>query len=270
MAPLLVAGFGLNEDQWDGYPAERERVYNHILSNNIQNIVVLTGDIHTSWANDLPTSTYNSSDGSGSVGVEFVAPSVTAPAEYSPTGSATSIMAANSHIKYAELTKHGYIILDIRKTRTQADWYYVNTIDAPSDGFSYGASFYTNYNTRFLVEGNAAAVPRNSIFKPQTSTCPNNATTVTENKADRAVFLSVYPNPASDALFIQYYIADKGKATIKLFDMNGKLAQTSDEGEKEKGVYQVKLNIASLPDQVYFVEINSPGELVRTKIIKKR
>jgi alkaline phosphatase D len=109
MAPLTIFGTAVNEDQWDGYPAERQRVYNHILVNNIQDVVVLTGDIHSSWANDLPSSTYNSSTGSGSVGAEFVTPSITSPGLNIP-GGATAIMAANSHIKYADLSRHGFII----------------------------------------------------------------------------------------------------------------------------------------------------------------
>ncbi len=268
MAPLTVGGYAVNEDQWDGYPAERERVFNHILSHNIKNVVVLTGDIHTSWANDLPTATYNSSNGAGSAGVEFVGPSVTAPPEHFITGTATAIMAVNGHIKYAELYHHGYMILDIRRTRTQCDWYYVNTVDSASSSFYYGASFYTNYLTRFLVEGNAAAVPRASVFKYQTSTCPHYITTGTKSSDELPVFLSIYPNPASDRIFMQYYTADKGIVDIKLYDMGGKVVQSFDQGEKDKGVYQTILCIAALPNQTYYVEINSPGGSSRTKIVK--
>lgn len=269
MAPLTAAGYAVNEDQWDGYPAERERVFNHILANNIQNIVVLTGDIHTSWANDLPTSYYDSSTGDGSVGVEFVSPSVTAPAEYVPTGGTTTIMSMNGHIKYAELYQHGYIILDINKNRTQADYYYVNTIDYSSSGFSYGASFYEDVYSRHLTEANAAAVPRNSVFKYQTATCPVNTTTGIENNDGNPIFLGVYPNPATAPLFVHYFIAGKGDVTLKLYDMNGKLVQILDEGNKEKGVYQSLFNVESLPSQIYILEINSMGNSIRTKFVKK-
>ncbi|HVF14900.1 MAG TPA: alkaline phosphatase D family protein, partial [Acidimicrobiales bacterium] len=63
----LIAGRLLNSGQWDGYP--RERGWLHaMLSRAGGNAVVLSGDIHSSWANELP------------VGAEFVTPSVSSPA----------------------------------------------------------------------------------------------------------------------------------------------------------------------------------------------
>jgi alkaline phosphatase D len=63
----------------DGYPAERNKILTHIESNNIDNVVILTGDIHTSWANDIPVDlgSYTASTGAGSVAVEYVCTSVT-------------------------------------------------------------------------------------------------------------------------------------------------------------------------------------------------
>ena len=83
--------------------------FNFINSNNIDNLVVLTGDIHTSWANDLPGSGYSSSSGSGSVGVEFVTPSVTSPgADFGGGIGAAAIQTFNSHMKFVDLTEHGF------------------------------------------------------------------------------------------------------------------------------------------------------------------
>ena len=48
-------GIAINADQWDGYTADRKELLAH-LGGNIGNTVFLTGDIHTSWANDVPTS----------------------------------------------------------------------------------------------------------------------------------------------------------------------------------------------------------------------
>ena len=79
MAPLRALRWPtnvyINSDQWDGYRYERQRLYDSIDAMSINNMVVLTGDIHTSWANDLPLSGYNASTGANSAGVEFVATS---------------------------------------------------------------------------------------------------------------------------------------------------------------------------------------------------
>jgi alkaline phosphatase D len=48
-----TGGNALNPDQWDGYTAERDRLFSHIRSAGVDNVVVLTGDVHTSWALDL-------------------------------------------------------------------------------------------------------------------------------------------------------------------------------------------------------------------------
>ncbi|MCB0502843.1 MAG: alkaline phosphatase D family protein, partial [Bacteroidetes bacterium] len=66
MAPLVIPDYNneqilltINADQWDGYTAERTRLYDFIVDNSMDNVVVLTGDIHTSWANDLPYSIFD-------------------------------------------------------------------------------------------------------------------------------------------------------------------------------------------------------------------
>jgi alkaline phosphatase D len=42
--------FLINCDQWDGYNAERKALMSHLKSNNIGNVVALTGDIHSFFA----------------------------------------------------------------------------------------------------------------------------------------------------------------------------------------------------------------------------
>jgi len=40
-------------DQWPGYAHERKVLLKHLQNHKIKNPVVLTGDIHSSWANEL-------------------------------------------------------------------------------------------------------------------------------------------------------------------------------------------------------------------------
>ncbi|MFT7588418.1 MAG: alkaline phosphatase D [Limisphaerales bacterium] len=150
VAPLEALGIPLNSDQWDGYAAERQRLYDHILADSIRNLVVLTGDIHTSWANDLPYGdTYNSNTGQGSVGVEFVCTSVTSPG-FPISYGVSAIQLFNDHIKYIDLTKHGYQILDLNKTRTQSDYWFVNTIKEPVSADYPGTGWMVENGKRFL------------------------------------------------------------------------------------------------------------------------
>ena len=81
---------GINADQWDGYPVARERVFDALDAGQVENCVVLSGDIHASFgvelyrdpgelANLLANTVGNPLD-LGLIkadGVEFVTPSVT-------------------------------------------------------------------------------------------------------------------------------------------------------------------------------------------------
>jgi alkaline phosphatase D len=57
-------------DQWSGYPVERDRFMKFLGDRKPNNPVVLTGDIHSSWVNDLKTDFTN--DNAPVVGTEFV------------------------------------------------------------------------------------------------------------------------------------------------------------------------------------------------------
>ena len=82
----------------------KEQAFDFIIDNNINNFCVLTGDIHTSWAIDLKK-------GNENVGVEFVTTSVTSPGV--PINASFLITIENPHVKYVELTKRGFILLDV-------------------------------------------------------------------------------------------------------------------------------------------------------------
>jgi alkaline phosphatase D len=53
MKALVIGDIVLNVDQWDGYAANRQRLFETIAENEVENVVVLTGDIHVAGAADL-------------------------------------------------------------------------------------------------------------------------------------------------------------------------------------------------------------------------
>lgn len=142
--PILGGGEGVrdvyvNPDQWDGYQAERRAVLEHLRRYDIDNTVVLTGDIHSSWVMDLPRDPdnlldYNALTGAGSLGVEFVTTSVTSSGLEDVPGLsevpqlAMAIRAANPHMQYIEGTRRGYLIMDVNQERVRGDYWYVSTI----------------------------------------------------------------------------------------------------------------------------------------------
>lgn len=161
IAPMELFGIAVNGDQWDGYPAERQRLLNFIMNNNVQNVVVLTGDIHSAWANDVPYTTYNASTGAGSAAVEMVTASITTSNFPFPIGE-NLLELSNPHNHFVDITSHGYIVLDLTATRAQGDWYFTPEPTTPTYIESYATSWYVNAGERFL----------RSASSPTTGTSP--------------------------------------------------------------------------------------------------
>ncbi len=78
-----------NFDLWDGYAPARQRLFDAVRDNGVDNLVVLTGDIHSSWANELTgnpwdPAAYDPATGRGVLGVEFATPAVSSPGSPRP------------------------------------------------------------------------------------------------------------------------------------------------------------------------------------------
>lgn len=140
----------LNPDQWDGYAPARERIHAVMAGTAthpaVGNVVVLTGDIHTSWAMDIARdpnnpAAYNPVSGQGSLAVEFVTPSVTSPGLEQLQQIQDGIRTQNPHIKYVDLAKKGYLLLDIKPERVNGEFWYVDTIATTSAEETFGTAF---------------------------------------------------------------------------------------------------------------------------------
>lgn len=260
MAPLTAFGAVLNTDQWDGYPAERTKLYNHILDNNIENIVVLTGDIHTSWANDLPHTGYNSSTGAGSAGVEYVVTSVTSSS--SPLGIPTALItAANPHIKWSDLTKKGYLVLDINQQRVQGDYWFCNSITTPSTNVSLGNKFHVNSGERFLNSSSTESSRNHSNCNLAPMIDP---TISVSNINNSLIWVGAYPNPFEKEITVQYNASKQGKITVKVFNQDGKLLQTKNY-QTQNGLNYLKIDGENLNAGIYQIQItdDKSNKLVR-------
>jgi alkaline phosphatase D len=271
VAPLRVFGTAVNGDQWDGYPAERDRLFNHILNNNVKDVVVITGDIHSSWANDLPTSSYNGSTGGGSAGVEFVGPSVTSPGMSIPAG-ASIIMASNSHIKYADLSQHGFMILDINQNRVQNDWYYVPTVDYSTASYSWGQSFYVNHLERFLRNTPTASFPRPGIFGVMAPLCPRILSPVgIQENAGGLKISNVYPNPASNNLVISFInTSDLQGGDLQIVNAAGQVVKKLHFGKHELYNAQLHVDVSDMADGFYTGSVQNNGANAYFKFIKQK
>ena len=172
-APQTQAGVrATNPDSWDGYRASRARVFDMIERAKVSNLAVLTGDVHSSWAYDLPRSPFDGYDkatGKGSVGVEFAGTSVTSPSNLGagPDGDKqiADILAARPHCHYATGRYRGYFIVDLTRERLQADFYGVATVADRSTTERFEKGFVTETSKNHLIESSSPA-PSNQAPPP--------------------------------------------------------------------------------------------------------
>lgn len=159
-------GFFLNSDQWDGYQPARNRIYDVLKGDAshapVGNVVVLTGDIHSSWAADLTqdpnnpdvtTGGYNPATGEGSRAVEFVGTSVSSPGIDSDVNGAIAagLRSFNPHFKYVNLIRRGYLLMDVTPQRVIGEWWHLDTALSPSNIETFATAFEVQSGTNHLV-----------------------------------------------------------------------------------------------------------------------
>jgi alkaline phosphatase D len=131
---------GPDFDQWDGYPAERDALFVHMIDNAMNNVVVLSGDVHVSLALELHRHPFDATD--RPFGVEFVTPSLTSQnlddkmgwPRHSADSQAIEQRAIEflPHWQWVDLDSHGYVIVDVTRERVTAEWWHLDTVLEPS------------------------------------------------------------------------------------------------------------------------------------------
>jgi alkaline phosphatase D len=115
----------VNTDGWDGYLEERRRLAGALAARGGGNVVV-SGDIHSAWAIEGP----EGPDGDPAA-VELVCP----PAATTPLGQllppgagarlAEAIPGAMAHVRWVDVDHHGFLVLELRRERADAAWWWV-------------------------------------------------------------------------------------------------------------------------------------------------
>lgn len=139
-APWTDGKSPFNPDSWDGYRAARQRVLEHIDAHAVSDVVILTGDVHSAWGMEVPTTL----DGDDSLAVELVAPAVSSP----PIGMASESLrkmvenapAQRGHVKFADGMNNGYVLVDLDAQRARAEWRFTGPRDVRTSVSTLGAA----------------------------------------------------------------------------------------------------------------------------------
>lgn len=120
---------GYSMDAWDGYAANRDRILDFVTKTDIANLVVLTGDVHSHWANEI-LSDFNNPD-SARLGVEFVGTSITSGGDGVDRNSSDhTVLAENPHIKFVN-RQRGYVRCTVTPDQWQADYRVLPYVSRP-------------------------------------------------------------------------------------------------------------------------------------------
>ncbi|WP_165750208.1 alkaline phosphatase D family protein [Cellulophaga sp. Z1A5H] len=127
-----------NLDAWDGYPVDREQIYQAL---NGKKIVTLAGDTHNAWNNTL-----YAADGT-EVGIELATSSISSPGFETYlgttdaafiTGFEQALTTLIDGLRYFDASKRGYMMTTFTKTEITSEWIYVDTILSSSYETSIG------------------------------------------------------------------------------------------------------------------------------------
>ena len=142
-------GVAMSMDQWSGYDVPRTRLLSWLRDHKVSNPVVLTGDIHSNWVNDLKTNFDDAKE--QPVATEFVGTSISSGGDGAETRKDTAgVLRDNPFVKFYN-AERGYVRCTITPKQWESDYRVVTSVTQPT--------FEALTRAKFVVEaGKAGAV----------------------------------------------------------------------------------------------------------------
>lgn len=83
-------------------------------------------------------------------------------------------------------------------------------------------------------------------------------------------FATASPNPATDNNTIRYHMATAGKINITVYDASGRMISVLVNQQQQAGTFTLEWNMANLGRGVYFIAVNTDGNMNQTiKLVKQ-
>ena len=126
-------------DQWPGYAHERMEFLRFLADRKVKNPVVLTGDIHSNWCNELRVDDRDST--APVVATEFVATSISSGGDGADApNNLAELLAANPCVRFHN-QQRGYIRCTVTPTEWTADYVVMDRVTKPGGKASVRATF---------------------------------------------------------------------------------------------------------------------------------
>jgi alkaline phosphatase D len=129
----------LSMDQWSGYQSARTRLLQLLARRRLGNPVVLTGDVHSNYVNDLKIDFRDPK--SPVVATELVGTSITSGGDgIDEPGNLSALLAENPFVKFHN-EQRGYVVCEIGPKAMQADYRVLDYVSRPDSPIRTRASF---------------------------------------------------------------------------------------------------------------------------------
>lgn len=295
-------------DSWQGFPAERQEIFDFINDNDIQNVVFATGDIHIGIGFEVvadpnsfelvdtgnlqnipiytPSEAYDPTTGEGALAIEFVTPSITTSnfdeifgefaASVIPnflnqditTVTGVEVGNPNPHLKYADLTRHGYYILDVKPDSVQANWYY-SPIEVPTQELTFDQAWYSLNGSNHLQMAMAPSPPKPLQDLPAPLEVPLSTSLPGSPSVNPPIsILGLYPNPFREKVTLLYGLSQSKDLSINIYNEAGKLIKKILQERQATGVHTLSVDLQELPSGIYYFNFQSGQELISIKGIR--
>ncbi|MFI7386708.1 alkaline phosphatase D family protein [Streptomyces sp. NPDC049813] len=144
----LTANAKLSMDAWDGYRASRARVLAGAKAARVENLMVLTGDVHVAYAYDIKEDFAD--PGSRTLGTEIVATSIASGKDGAEKPATwETYTRANPHMKFYD-GRRGYVTVGLGREEARADFKTVSAVSVPGAPLTTAASFVTRVGEQGL------------------------------------------------------------------------------------------------------------------------
>lgn len=294
-------------DNWESYPTQRNSIIDSLRLLGIDNVVITTGDSHCSWAFDvtqqavvypgvfnLPQANpynattqagYDPATGNGSWAVEFGTPSISSPNFNESVGDALTEqfeqlinkpipsplgpLEYNPHLKYVDLDRHGYFLLDLKTDSIQADYYYVPTVAVDTIGETFGQAMVVLNEQNRLKTGTTPAAPK-TVQDVPTPLLPFGLSSSVKNQEVVTLF-SAYPNPTTSLVYLHLGFEKPVRAVLNVYDVSGRLVMVAQTmREYAPGVYNTTVDLSRLEKGVYFLKLEGPEGVFSVRKLMKQ
>jgi alkaline phosphatase D len=135
-------------DAWDGYSASRRRVLDGAKAAGVENLMVLSGDVHAAYAFDIKDDFDDQN--SATLGTEIVATSVSSGRDGADKPATwDTYMSANPHLKFFN-GRRGYVTVALGRESARADFKTVPYVTRQGAPVATAASFVTEVGEQGL------------------------------------------------------------------------------------------------------------------------